>query len=213
MYSKATKLRKRLASQLSGKVLDCGSGEDLFGPHLRRPGVELISLDLDAEALRRTPGETVVASCADIPFPDETFDAVWSCAIIEHAREDTLPEMIRVTRAGGRVVVITPNRYSPFDCVKRLFGMGTWGESEGHVRLYSAAELREFGRVHGESWFVPLAGALFWRLPQVAHVLIVDIDVTRPLKDRMRRRFPEVFAKSVGAANILTNPMPEETPR
>ena len=188
MHSKRTRLRLALAGQLRGKILDCGSGDDLFGPILRRPGNDVISLDVDEQALRKIPGPYVVASCTDIPFPDDTFDAVWACAIIEHVREETLPEMIRVTRPGGRVIAITPNRYSPFDCVKRLMGMPTWTDPPSHVRMYDARELRGYGPVHGETWFVPLMGWFFWRVPELAHVLIADIRVTEAVKRRARAR-------------------------
>ncbi|MCD4700152.1 MAG: class I SAM-dependent methyltransferase, partial [Phycisphaerae bacterium] len=103
MRSIGSKLRVKLASELSGRILDCGSGDDIFGSYLRRKGNEVISLDVDEKALKETPGTCVVASCAEMPFPDDYFDAVWSCAIIEHVEEESLPDMIRVTKPTGRV--------------------------------------------------------------------------------------------------------------
>jgi SAM-dependent methyltransferase len=194
MHSKVSGLRVALARQLRGRILDCGSGDDLYGRHLRQAGNEVISLDVDAQALKRTPGQGVVASCAWTPFVDDCFDAVWACAVLEHVGEDCLPELIRVTRPGGRVVAITPNRHSPFDPLKRLVGLGTWWDNPGHVRLYAAAELRPFGRVIGETWWAPGLGWLFRRAAAVAHVLILDVHVTGALKRRVRRRYPRWFA-------------------
>jgi len=194
MKSIVSKLRSRLARELTGRILDCGSGEDLFGPHLRRPGNKVISLDIDAAALKHTPGTSVVASCAEMPFIDDYFDAVWACAMIEHVVEDTLPEMVRVTRPGGRIVAVTPNKHSPFDPIKRLAGMKTWAQGRGHVRLYDTRELGFYGPVIGETQWIPLMGWFFRRVPQMAHVLILDVIVTAELKEKMRRRFPKVFA-------------------
>ena len=193
MRSIVSQLRARLAGQLKGRILDCGSGDDLFGPYLRRPGNKVISLDVDRRALQQTPATRVVASCENMPFVDDYFDAVWACAIIEHVTADTLPEMIRVTRPGGRIIAVTPNRHSPFDPLKRLAGMKTWAEGRGHVRLYDRTELGSYGPVIGETQWLPLMGWFFRRAPQLAHVLILDVTVTSELKRRMRWRFPEVF--------------------
>ncbi len=193
MRSVGSKLRISLVQQLSGRILDCGSGDDLFGSHLRREGNEIVSLDVDEAALRRIPGTGVLGSCADMPFVDDYFDAVWACAIIEHVKEDTLPEMIRVTRVGGRIIAVTPNKYSPFDPLKRVFGLNTWWENEGHVRLYDAAELRRFGEVIGETWWIPWMGWFFRRIPRAGHVLILDIHVTAKLKESVQRQFPQAY--------------------
>ncbi len=193
MRSIGSRLRVRLARELSGRILDCGSGDDIFGSFLRREGNKVISLDVDEKTLEQTQGTCVVSSCAEMPFTDDYFDAIWACAIIEHVRQETLPEMIRVTRPGGRLIAVTPNRHSPFDCVKRLVGMATWDENEGHVRLYGFEELSFYGPVHGETFFVPFMGRFFWNFPHLAHVWIMDLKITRELKQKVKKRFPKVF--------------------
>lgn len=202
MHSIVSKVRRALAGELTGRILDAGCGDDLFGPYLRRSGNTVIGLDLDAAALRGIPGTRVVASCADMPFADGYFDAVWACAIIEHVAADALPEMVRVTRDGGRIVAVTPNRRSPWDGLKRLVGLNTWYENAGHVRLYSTEELAGFGEVHGEVVFLPLPWArrLFWRHPNVGHTLILDVRVSPELRRRVKRRFPAVFARPFAPA-------------
>jgi len=190
MHSKYTKRRAELAGSLRGRILDCGSGDNFYAGLLQQSGEEVVSLDVDLGALASARPAAVAASCARLPFVDDAFDAVWACAIIEHVREACLPEMIRVTRPGGRVVVITPNRYSPFDAMKRVLGLRAWNENEGHVRLYDCDALRAYGPVHGETWFVPLCGWLFWRCPRLAHVLVQDLHVTGSLKAKARRMRP-----------------------
>ncbi|MBE3068941.1 MAG: class I SAM-dependent methyltransferase [Planctomycetes bacterium] len=200
MRSIRSRLRVTLAGQLRGRVLDCGSGEDLFGPYLRRNGNDVVSLDLDEKEVRRTPGQRVVASCAEIPFADNAFDAVWSCAIIEHVREDTLPEMIRVTRRGGRVIAITPNHHSPLDSMKRVLGLYTWDSTPGHVRLYHLKELEFYGQVMGETLVLPFMGRFFRRFPRLAHVWILDIRVTRRLKELAQKERPRVRPAALEAS-------------
>jgi SAM-dependent methyltransferase len=188
MRSIRSRFRVALARSLRGRILDCGCGEDLFGPDLRRPGNDLVSLDLDLAALRQVPGRRVCASADRLPFADDTFDGVWSCALVEHVREETLPEMARVIRPGGRLVVVTPNRHSPFDSLKRVLGLMTWDAVPGHVRLYRLRELQAYGRVQGEMlWLPPLAG-LFRRLARLAHVWVLDARVTPEVKRMARRR-------------------------
>lgn len=186
MHSILSKLRVRLARKLRGRILDCGSGGDLFGPIFRAGGNEVVSLDVDFRALLCTPGLRVVGDCARLPFADDCFDAVWAAAVIEHVRQDTLPEMIRVTRPGGSVVAITPNRRSPFDCLKRVTGLATWDSHPSHVRLYNLEELQQYGPVHGELVWLPGLEWFFWRYPRLAHVWILDLEVTPALKQKAR---------------------------
>lgn len=193
--------RARLAGELYGRILDCGSGEDLFGPLLRRSGNEVISLDPDIKALRRTAGRRVAGSCAALPFADDTFTAVWACAVIEHVAEDTLPEMIRVTQPGGRIIAVTPNPHSPFDQMKRVTGLMTWDTTPGHVRLYHLEDLEAYGPVHGELMWLPFLERFFWRRPRMGHVFILDVRVTESLKEKIRRGAPERVTGAAPAAH------------
>jgi hypothetical protein len=206
MRSLATRRRVELARQLRGRILDCGCGDGLFQPYLRRPGNQVIALDTDEEAMSTVPGTRVVASCAHMPFRDDYFDAVWACAVIEHVPEETLAEMVRVVHPGGRIVAVTPNRHSPFDPLKRICGLKTWKENVGHVRLYDAAELRFYGQVSGETRFLPMLGWFFRRHPELAHVLVVEVQVTEPLKEKIRSRFPGVFGRTPPALARISLP-------
>ena len=184
MKSLLTPLRIALASQLRGRILDCGAGEGLFTPYLNHSGNRLVNLDIDENNLKKLPGENVVASCADVPFDDNHFDCVWACAIIEHIEEDVVPELIRVTKPGGRIIIVTPNKYSPFDPIKRLFAMPTWDKLDGHIHLYTEKELNYWGKVHGETRFLPRLQKFFWNHPRLSHILILDICVDEELKQK-----------------------------
>jgi SAM-dependent methyltransferase len=51
------------------------------------------------------------------PFPDDSFDIVWSNAVVEHVgtRDDQLQFLREIRRVGGRIFVTTPNRYFPVE--------------------------------------------------------------------------------------------------
>lgn len=101
----ATRLPER------SRVLDagCGPGRDLA--RLSRWGHLPVGLDLCPEflatAARHAP--CVRADVRHIPFPDDTFDAVWACASLVHLEETgverALAEFARVVAPGGVVCV------------------------------------------------------------------------------------------------------------
>ncbi len=121
-----------------GRVLDWGSGNGHFSFHLARQGAEVTAYAFDQEPLilealapaerarvrfvRGTEGDSPVA----LPFPDASFDAVFSIGVLEHVRElggteeDSLREIRRVLRPGGAFVCYHfPNRYSWIEALSR----------------------------------------------------------------------------------------------
>jgi len=156
---------------MEGLVLDCGTGDNIFAPYLG--GDKIIHLDVDMTDLRKIPGLRVVASAAAVPFKDDAFDSLWACAGVEHVKEDTIPEFQRVVKRDGQIAVLTPNRYSPADFLRRLLGLPYWWKCEGHVRLYSLRELRKYGAVYGEIWQLPFIDKLVRRLPPLGDTLML----------------------------------------
>ena len=174
--SAITPLRRQAAQRMRGRVLDVGSGKGLYRDLLGT--VDVVRLDIESQSLEGSWGHRMVGDAARLPFTDSAFDGVWACAVIEHVAADTIPEFIRVTRPGGRIAILTPNKHSPKDWLRSLWGRPTWIQRGSHVRLYSVRELRRWGPVRGEIWGLPFLDPLLRYLPWLGDTMLLEF--TRP---------------------------------
>jgi len=68
----------------------------------------------------------------EMPFPDRYFDIVWNEGVNEHfagrERQRVFEEMVRVTKNGGRTIVVVPNALNlPYRVRKRILELrGAW---------------------------------------------------------------------------------------
>ncbi len=108
---------ERLEIKPGAAVLDVGTGTGVFLPYLRnsigREG-RIVALDFAEEMLARATAKNfngnikyLCADVTDIPFPDETFDAVVCYSSFPHFQDKpkALEELGRVTRGGGRLFI------------------------------------------------------------------------------------------------------------
>ena len=129
---KRAEILERYTPLAGRKVLEIGSG---FGTNVAAwilnfsvdgYGVEPSSEGFDAgfEASRRLlaangidPARIIGASGEDLPFPDRSFDIVYSANVLEHTRDpaQVLEEAIRVLRPGGLLHMEIPNHLSYFE--------------------------------------------------------------------------------------------------
>jgi SAM-dependent methyltransferase len=112
--------KNRISSVLSpvrgGAYLEIGAGTGDDARNLRdNTGANVTALDISRTMARGTRrrglSTVVVADAHDLPFPDEMFHGCWSDRTFQHLADPNraLDEMTRVTRPGGRVVVIDPD--------------------------------------------------------------------------------------------------------
>ena len=118
-------MRRRIVSQIKDgthlRVLDvgCGTGYTTFGLLKRTDICEVIGLDMNSAQLKRAAKNlslekdrlSISRGDADnLPFADESFDALVSIGAIEYFPEpqQALIEFTRVTKPGGTVVVAGP---------------------------------------------------------------------------------------------------------
>jgi 2-polyprenyl-3-methyl-5-hydroxy-6-metoxy-1,4-benzoquinol methylase len=116
----------QLAGSVSGKkVLDVGCQYGVFSFYLLEKGADVTGVDISErwvarcteEALERYPGRGVrfqAADAQDLPFGDECFDVVVCTEVVEHVDlpGKVVSEIFRVLRAGGVLVLGTPNTSS-----------------------------------------------------------------------------------------------------
>jgi SAM-dependent methyltransferase len=157
------------------RVLDVGCGVGMYTAAFLREtpcvfGVE-VERERALEARERAAG-MVQAPGERLPFPDATFDVVFSHEVLEHVADDRacMVEMVRVTRRpetdvppgaegrpGGRILVFVPNRLYPFE-THGVFWRGRYrfgnvplvnwlptplrNRLAPHVRAYTAGALR-----------------------------------------------------------------------
>jgi ubiquinone/menaquinone biosynthesis C-methylase UbiE len=116
------RLRRNQFSGVRGAVLDvaCGTGENF--PYLERAR-SVVAFDLSPEMIGearrrarqlRMDVDLVVGDAQKMPFPDGIFDEVVSgfstCTFPDHVA--ALGEMVRVTRPGGRILLVEHGRSS-----------------------------------------------------------------------------------------------------
>lgn len=104
-------------------VLEVGSGAG----YLQDVVQDYTGLDISPSARRHYQKPFVTASATDMPFPDGTFDAIWTINVLEHIPnpESALREMRRVLKPGG-LLYLNPAWQAP-----------AWAAQGYEVRPYS----------------------------------------------------------------------------
>jgi ubiquinone/menaquinone biosynthesis C-methylase UbiE len=96
------------------------AGADLHGIDLTEKSIELVERRLELEGLR---SDLQVADAESLPFPDDSFDVVYSWGVLHHSPDTTraVAEAARVLRPGGRICVMVYARYAwvPFGLLAR----------------------------------------------------------------------------------------------
>ncbi|WP_132147060.1 demethylmenaquinone methyltransferase [Kribbella antiqua] len=117
---------KEVAPRKGMKILDLAAGTGASSIKLREAGAEVVSCDFSVGMLRvgkrRYPELDLIAGDAlQLPFADDTFDVVTISWALRNVNDVTvaLREMLRVTRPGGRLVVLEQSHptWKPFRIV------------------------------------------------------------------------------------------------
>jgi len=127
----------RALARSPGKALDVGCGEGRFCRALKAHGVDVVGIDptpaLLAAARRRDRNGAYLEGRAErLPFGDETFDLVVSyLSLIDIPDiESAIPEMARVLKPGGALLVANLNSFNTA-CVDQ-----GWIKDSGGRRLH-----------------------------------------------------------------------------
>jgi SAM-dependent methyltransferase len=151
----------RLGLAPGDRLLDLGCGAGRHAFEALRRGARVVALDYDEAELKDVaamaaaigqagdipaPGAsaTTRGDATRLPFPDGTFDRIIAAEVLEHIPDDeaAIRELARVLRPGGTMAVTVPAWLAERIC---------WALSDeyhapfvegGHVRIYSASDLR-----------------------------------------------------------------------
>lgn len=108
------------------KVLEVGIGAGTDFVQWVRAGAHAYGIDLTQEAIDNAaqrlmleglrPHDLQVADAEKIPYPDDSFDCVYSWGVIHHSPDTIacLHEIIRVAKPGGTIKLMIYNRHSLF---------------------------------------------------------------------------------------------------
>lgn len=117
-------LIERLAGPVAGKrVLDGGCGSGLYTEALVERGADAVGIEFDEDAVSRgiergLSDERIRAGDLEhLDLPDASVDLAIFNEVLEHVPNDlaALREARRVLRPGAAVVVLSPNRFYPFE--------------------------------------------------------------------------------------------------
>jgi SAM-dependent methyltransferase len=129
------------------KLLDVGAQIDPNGngdrqlidvyPWKNNISVVNISAEHISTIKKRYPEiEAVIGDACELPWPDKSFDVVYSNAVIEHlgSFERQKKMAAEIMRVGKQWFVTTPNRWFPFEFHMRL-PLVTWLPGNGYLRV------------------------------------------------------------------------------
>jgi len=165
-------------------VLEVGCGIGLDSAQMARHGLRVTAMDL-THVGARTANDRAVANgwdarylCADgehLPFPDGTFDYVYSFGVMHHAPDTQrcIDEALRVLVPGGQALIMLYHRRSLNEAVHRLLRVPFEERDElcPVVRRFTKAEIRSMFRnyrdlqIHTDFVFGEGYGAVFKLMP------------------------------------------------
>jgi len=121
----------------SKKLLEIGYGMGTDLLQWRKNGAEVFGIDITSEHYRlanlnfQLHGETAdlrLADAADIPFPANHFDIVYSNGVLHHTPDTIrcISEAYRVLKPGGQLILSLYYKYSAFHLLFKILADGIW---------------------------------------------------------------------------------------
>ena len=203
-FAAATEHRMLLdaAGPIAGAtVLDAGCGTGRFMHRLEADGAGVIGVDCDADALAiartRTSGVLLLGDTHQLPLPDQSVDVAFAVTVCEFTADPArvVAELARVVRPGGRVVVGSLNRTSPWGYWnRRQFSTAPWNTA----RLLDRRTLLGLGAPQGRC---RLRAGLY------APCALPMIERWSPILEHLGRH----VAPGLGAFQVLTVRIPEQS--
>ncbi|WP_018749876.1 methyltransferase domain-containing protein [Paenibacillus sanguinis] len=115
-----------LSGGLNGlHIAEAGSGTGKISLRLAKEGAKVTLIDYSQQALANSQAafqqeglsaDYLLADIREIPLPDHSVDLTWNAGVLEHFSHEEqvriVQEMIRITKPGGLLVILTPSAAS-----------------------------------------------------------------------------------------------------
>lgn len=117
--------------------------------------------------------EVIKGGSEEMPFGDQEFDVIASCAVLEHLEKPAkvFQEFYRVLKAGGKVVLLTPNKYDYVSVAAQLI------PNHFHAKVVRTTEGRDevdtfptFYRANSQRQLVRLATSAGFKLQRLEYM-------------------------------------------
>ncbi len=151
----ASRIRKILALlPEKGKLLDVGCGDGAIAVLAKQKGLEAYGIDISADnvalaKLNGIPAKTCDLNSGKIPFPENTFDAVYCGEVLEHtdSPEKVIREIRRILKRNALLVVTVPNIAAWYNRILLLAGFVPHWVEAGSEKAYGTP----FGVISGHT--------------------------------------------------------------
>lgn len=134
-----------LIAEGKSKMLEIGSGPGRDGLFFRENGFEIVCTDLSQEMVRRCRAKGLraeIMDAAELCFPDQTFDAVYSLNSLLHVPKAQLPAVL-----AGIKRVLNPDGLFYFGVYGGQVSEGIWEEDSYEPKrffsMYTDLQIRE----------------------------------------------------------------------
>lgn len=194
----------------NGRLLEVGCGNGEYLAAMRALGWEVYGCDIDSTKVEYVRDaldvqHVFLGSVEDLGLPGAHFDAIAMWHVIEHLHDPlgALQEIRRLLRAGGRLVIGTPN-FASFE--SRLFGKWWKGlDVPRHLVMFSITSLCRLLEACGFS--VRRVRPSFWlaSVPESLVFLWKDLTGSWLWKTRGHRALLYLCSPFVGLSYVLGN--------
>ncbi len=140
---------KRIFNNNKINILEIACSDGSFSKLLLNNGYYVTGVDISEESIKKALENGINAIVGDVEeglnFPNETFDAVIACEVIEHLFDTDffIQEMKRVIKKGGYLFISTPNLASLKNRIRLIFG-GYPQYSEYNIGKNTAGHIRNY---------------------------------------------------------------------